>query len=67
MNRTLIGLGALLVFAGVLWPWLRRVPWFHLPGDIVIDRPGMKVFIPIVTMIIVSLVLSAAGWLFRKW
>lgn len=66
MNRLLIGLGALLAFAGVLWPWLRKVPWFHLPGDIVIDRPGLKVFIPIATMVIVSVVLSVVAWVARK-
>ena len=66
MNRLLLALGALLVVAGVLWPWLRNVPWFHLPGDIVIDRPGVKVFIPIATMVIVSVVLSAVAWLLKK-
>ena len=66
MNRFLIAAGALFVLAGVLWPWLKRVTWFHLPGDIVIDRPGVKVFIPIVTMFIVSVVLSAVAWVVRK-
>jgi hypothetical protein len=66
VNRYLIAAGALLVLAGVLWPWLQKVPWFHLPGDIVIDRPGVKVFIPIATMVIVSVVLSVVAWLLRK-
>ena len=66
MNRLLIALGALLVLAGLLWPWLKKVPWFHLPGDIVIDRPGMKIFIPLATMVIVSLVLSAVAWVVRR-
>ena len=65
MNRLLLALGALLVVAGVLWPWLRKVPWFHLPGDIVIDRPGVKVFIPIATKVIVSVVLSVVAWLLK--
>jgi hypothetical protein len=30
--------------AGLLWPWLKRMHLFHLPGDIVIDRPGFKFF-----------------------
>ena len=66
MNRLLIALGALLVLVGLCWKWLRKVPWFHLPGDIVIDRPGVKVFIPIVTMVIVSVVLSVVAWVVRK-
>jgi hypothetical protein len=66
LNRFLIAAGALLVLAGVLWPWLKRVPWFHLPGDIVIDRPGLKVFIPIATMVVVSVVLSVVARVVRK-
>ena len=58
MNRMLIVLGAVLVVAGLLWPWLKKMLWFHLPGDIVIDRPGFKFFLPITTMLIVSAVLS---------
>ena len=40
---------AVLVVAGLLWPWLKRMHLFHLPGDIVIDRPGLKFFFPITT------------------
>ena len=66
MNRYLIAAGALLVLAGILWPWLQKVPWFHLPGDIVIDRPGVKVFIPIATMVIISIVLSVVACVMKK-
>jgi hypothetical protein len=37
-----------------------------LPGDIVIDRPGFKLFFPITTMIVISLVVSLILWLFRR-
>ena len=66
MNRLLIGLGALLVIIGVTWPWVRRVPLFHLPGDIVVDRPGFKFFMPITTMVLISVVLSVLAWLLRR-
>jgi hypothetical protein len=66
MNRFLVVAGALLVVAGVAWPWLRRLPLFHLPGDIVIERPGFRLFLPITTMIVVSLVVSLIAWLFRR-
>ena len=58
MNRMLIALGVVLVVAGLLWPWLKKKHVCHLPGDIVIDRPGFKFFLPITTMLIVSAVLS---------
>ncbi len=66
MNRLLIILGAAIALIGVLWPWLRRLPLFRLPGDIVIDRPGFKFFFPITTMILISVVISLIAWLMRR-
>ena len=66
MNRLLVALGTALVVAGLAWPWLRRLHLFHLPGDIVIDRPGFKFFFPFTTMLIASAVLSVIVWLLRR-
>jgi hypothetical protein len=66
LNRLLIVLGAVLIIAGLSWQWLRRVPLFRLPGDIVVDRPGFKFFFPITTLLIVSLVLTILAWLTRR-
>jgi hypothetical protein len=66
MNRLLITLGTILVIAGLLWPWLKRVPLFHLPGDIIIDRLGFKFMFPVTTMLIVSAILSLILWLVRR-
>lgn len=62
MQKTLIYLGLSCVVIGLLWPWLTKLPFGRLPGDIIIDKPGFKVYFPITTMIIVSLLLS---WLLR--
>jgi hypothetical protein len=66
MNRLLVALGAVFIAAGVLWPWLRRMHLFHLPGDIIVDRPGFKFIFPITTMLIVSVVLSLIAWVMRR-
>jgi hypothetical protein len=66
MQRILIILGLLIVAIGAAWPWLSKLPIGRLPGDIVVDRPGFKFFMPLTTMIIVSLVLSLIVWLLRK-
>ena len=66
MNRLLVALGAALVVAGLLWPWLKRTHLFHLSGDIVIDRPGFKFFFPTTTVLIVSAVVSLIAWLMRR-
>ena len=66
MQRVLIALGLLIVLAGVLWPWLAKLPLGRLPGDVVVDRPGLKVFAPFTTMLLLSLVVSLLVWLFRR-
>ncbi len=66
MNRFLIAIGIAAIVAGVLWPWLKKTNLFHLPGDIVVDRPGFKFMFPITTMLIVSVALSVLAWLLRR-
>lgn len=66
MQRVLIVIGLVIAAIGLAWPWLSRLPIGRLPGDIVVDRPGFKFFMPITTMIIVSVVLSLILWLLRK-
>ena len=66
MQRALIAIGVLIVVAGVLWPWLAKLPLGRLQGDIVVDRPGFKLFAPFTTMIVLSLVLSLIIWLLRR-
>jgi hypothetical protein len=66
MQRLLIILGVALVAAGLSWPWLSRLPLGHLPGDIIIARPGFRFYFPITTMVLVSLMLSFITWLLRR-
>ena len=66
MQRILATVGLLIAVIGLLWPWLSQLPLGRLPGDIVVDRPGFKLFAPFTTMIIVSLVLSVVVWLLRR-
>lgn len=66
MQKTLLIVGLIIVATGVLWPWLGKLPFGRLPGDIVIERGNVKVYVPIVTMLIVSAVLSVIFWLFRR-
>jgi hypothetical protein len=66
MRRVLIVLGLAIVAIGIAWPWLSKLPLGRLPGDFVVDRPGLKVFFPLTTMIILSIVVSILLWLFRR-
>ena len=38
----------------------------RLPGNLIIDRGGVVIYLPITTAIIVSVILSAVLWLFRR-
>lgn len=41
--------------------------WFgRLPGDVRVERENVRLYIPITSMILVSLALSAVLWLVRK-
>lgn len=66
MSRLLIALGLLLVLAGILWPWLLKLGFGRLPGDIVVERGGSRFYFPVVTCLLVSAVLSVILWLFRR-
>jgi hypothetical protein len=66
MQKPLIYIGLLLLVAGLLWPWLAKLPLGRLPGDIQIDRPGFRLYIPLGTMVLISAVLSLLASIFRK-
>jgi len=66
MQKSLIIIGVIVILAGILWPWLAKLPLGRLPGDIVVNKPHLKIFFPITTMIIVSVIISVVLWLLRK-
>jgi hypothetical protein len=62
----LIILGVVLVVLGLLWPWIARLGLGRLPGDIVIERENFRLYIPIATSLIVSVVLSVVLWFLNR-
>ena len=66
MGRWLIVLGAVLVIAGLLWPWLTKLGLGHLPGDIRIERKGFVFYFPLTSGLIVSGLLTLILWIFRR-
>lgn len=55
-----------MIAAGLAWPWLKNVVPGRLPGDIVVEKSGLKIFFPITTMIVISVVVTLILWFFRK-
>ena len=66
MARWLIILGVVLIVLGLLWPWLTRLGLGRLPGDIVIERDNFRLYIPITTSLLISIVLSLVLWLLNR-
>ena len=66
MQKLLIVLGGILIVVGVLWPWLQKLPFGRLPGDIFIKRAGFQFFFPLSTCLLISIVLTIIFWLLRK-
>lgn len=68
MPKTLIAIGVFLIISGIVIhyaPWLFN--WFgKLPGDINIEKNNTKIFIPITSMIIISIVLSLITYVLRR-
>jgi DUF2905 family protein len=66
MIRYALWVVAFLAAVGVLTFASVRFGLGRLPGDIVIDRGNVVLYLPITTSILVSLLLSLLLWLFSR-
>jgi len=67
MGKVLIVMGLMMVAVGVILAFSGRITWLgRLPGDIYIRRGAFSLYFPVATCILISLILSALFWLFRK-
>jgi membrane protein implicated in regulation of membrane protease activity len=70
MERSPIGLlviaaGLVLIVIGLLL-WSGGLSWFgRLPGDIRIEKPGVRVYVPLVSMLLLSILVSIVMAIFR--
>ncbi|SEL62570.1 DUF2905 domain-containing protein [Parapedobacter koreensis] len=66
--KILIFGGGLLLITGLIVYFLGdKLKWFgNLPGDIRVERPGFSFYMPITSMVLLSVVFSAVVWLVRK-
>lgn len=66
IGRVLITLGVVMIVAGVLFRF-GVLSWFgNLPGDIRIENERTRVFVPLTSMLLVSVVASLLLALFRR-
>ena len=59
-------LGLILIVVGLVTmrAWLG---WFgHLPGDVRVERENMRVYVPIVSMLLISILFSVLSYVLRR-
>jgi hypothetical protein len=67
LGRTLMLVGLVLLIAGAVVYFAPSIPLLgRLPGDLRIERPGFRLYFPIATCIVISLVASALLALFSR-
>jgi len=68
LGKILIGIGALLVMAGVVVMVAGKagLPLGRMPGDIVYRGKNTTVYFPIVTSVVLSVVLTLVAWLVQR-
>jgi uncharacterized membrane protein len=67
-GKILIFIGLILIIAGLIIYFAgNKLNWIgHLPGDIRIIKENVKIYIPITSMLLISIVLSVIIYLIRK-
>ena len=67
LGPLLVALGLLLVVAGLV-AWAGGLSWFgRLPGDLRLERGSVRVYAPIASMLLVSVVLSVVAAVVRRF
>lgn len=67
IGQLVITLGVVLIIVGLaaMRGWLS---WFgHLPGDVRVERENMQLYIPLVSMILISILLSVLSYVLRRF
>ena len=63
----LVGLGVALIVLGLLI-WSGGLGWFgRLPGDIRIERESVRIYVPLVSMLLLSVALNLVLYLIRRF
>jgi uncharacterized membrane-anchored protein len=66
MPKLLIILGIVLIAFGLAWIAGEHLGLGRLPGDIVIEREGVRIYIPLMSSLLISVVLSLILWFFGR-
>ena len=66
LGQLIVAVGLILVALGLMAMrgWLG---WFgHLPGDVRVERENMRVYVPVISMLLISILLSVLSYVIRR-
>jgi hypothetical protein len=66
LGQLIVLVGLILVVVGLvaMRGWLG---WFgHLPGDVRIEKPSVRVYVPIVSMLLISILFTVLSYVLRR-
>ena len=66
MSKFLITLGLILIALGLLWPLAHKLGLGRLPGDLMFERDGVRIYVPLATSLVISVILSLLFWLINR-
>jgi hypothetical protein len=67
LGKWLIGAGFFVIFIGVIFLCLPRIPWIgRLPGDIYVKRDNYSFYFPLTTCLILSILASLLFRIFKR-
>jgi hypothetical protein len=67
VGPAVIVVGLAVVALGLLI-WTGALSWFgKLPGDVRVERDGLRIFFPLTSMILVSIALTLLSYLVRRF
>ena len=67
LGKVIVAVGAIVIAIGVV-VWSGALSWFgRLPGDVRIERETVRIYVPIVSMLLVSALLSLILYVLRRF
>jgi hypothetical protein len=67
MGKFLIIVGSILILLGVLITYAHKLPFLgKLPGDISIEKGNFRIYFPIATSILLSILISLIVYIYQR-